>query len=183
MAWTPRHQELKEALICSKVLEPLKRSDSTAFDFVRHVVVEVEQRGDHGPLGKSLAAEVDWAAWVKRVAWLATRDGRHLECAACFLRAKVAGDSGGSGDQRGSGSDSDGFAEAAEAIFGDVLGEDESDGDVWCDCDELNELMSRQLSLKVALFASGTLGEPGGVVAKRAQRVRRLGREAGRATC
>ena len=41
------------------------------------------------------------------------------------------------------------------------MNEDESDGDVWCDCDELGELTSRQLSLEVALFASGTLGELG----------------------
>ena len=61
----------------------------------------------------------------------------------------------------GSGVDSDVFVEAAESVFDDVLDEDENDGDVWCDCDEL-ELTSEQLSLKVALFAaSGTLGEPG----------------------
>jgi hypothetical protein len=44
VAWTPRHEELRAALLSSKALEPLERSgsDVEALDFVRHVVIEVE---------------------------------------------------------------------------------------------------------------------------------------------
>ena len=105
VAWTPRHQELKEALLSSKALKPLERSgsDVEALDFVRHVVIEVEQRGDHGLLGKPLATEVDWEAWVRRIVWLAAQNGRHLECAVRLLKLEGAVDLAGIGDQRGSG--------------------------------------------------------------------------------
>ena len=162
MAWTPRHEELRAALLSSKALEPLERSgsDTEALDFVRHVVIEVEKRVDHGLLGKPLATEVDWKEWVRHIAWLAAQDGRHVGCAVRFLKLKDAADLAGSSDQRGSGVDSDDLVEASESVINDVLNEEENKGDVWYDCDE-QELTSGQLSLKVALFASGALGEPG----------------------
>ena len=162
VAWTPRHEELRAALLSSKALEPLERSgsDTEALDFVRHVVIEVEKRVDHGLLGKPLATEVDWKEWVRHIAWLAAQDGRHVGCAVRFLKLKDAADLAGSSDQRGSGVDSDDLVEASESVINDVLNEEENKGDVWYDCDE-QELTSGQLSLKVALFASGALGEPG----------------------